>query len=183
MQYITILVIALGLAMDALAVSISSGIAIKDLKTGDALKIAGFFGGFQAFMPILGWLAGRGLKNFITGFDHWIGFGLLVFVGVRMMLESGKQEEQKHSPRETHVLLVLAVATSIDALAVGLSISFLHMPIVVSALIIGVVTFLICLAGVFAGKKLGQVFAKRFEVAGGLILIAIGVKILAEHLL
>jgi len=183
MQYITILVIAIGLAMDALAVSISSGIAIKDLKIRDALKIAGFFGGFQVLMPVLGWLAGTGLKNLITGFDHWIGFGLLLFVGVRMMFEPEKRGEQKHSPRETHVLLVLAVATSIDALAVGLSISFLHMPIVVSVLIIGVVTFLICLAGVFAGKKLGQVFAKRFEVAGGLILIAIGVKILIEHLL
>lgn len=184
MDTITILLIAFGLSMDAFAVSITSGLTISRLKIKHALRIALFFGLFQAFMPIVGWLAGIGLRGLIYGFDHWIAFGLLAVIGVKMILESRKMREDRTiDPLNIYVLLILSIATSIDALAVGLSLSVLNVSIATPAIVIGLTTFLFSFAGVFIGKKIGHLFESWIEVAGGIILIAIGIKILAEHLI
>jgi len=181
---LTVFLIALGLSMDAFAVAVSSGIAARQVKVIDALKIALFFGGFQAIMPTIGWLAGIGLRSFISGFDHWLAFGLLTIIGLHMIYESTRKErgEKRIDPTNIAVLFVLAVATSIDALAVGLSLSLLKISIIMPVIIIGGVTFALSLAGVFVGNKLGHFFEKKIEVLGGLILIAIGIRILVEHL-
>jgi putative Mn2+ efflux pump MntP len=182
MDSIILLLIALGLAMDCFAVSITSGISMKNLKLSSALKIAVFFGFFQATMPVLGWVAGMGLSNFIKGIDHWISFGLLCFVGVKMIYEAFSEQGNRQEDLNTAVLLVLSLATSIDALAVGLSFAFLEVSIFLPVLIIGFVTFAVSLSGVFIGNKLGHFFEKKMEIAGGLILIGIGIKILLGHL-
>lgn len=184
MDIITILFIAVGLSMDAFAVSITSGLTIKNLKVNNALKIAIFFGSFQAIMPLIGWLAGLSVRSFISGVDHWIAFGLLSFVGCKMIYESitTKPTAKENNPLNMYVLLVLSVATSIDALAVGLSLSFLNISIATPVVIIGVVTFLLSFLGVFIGDRFGHYFEKKMEIVGGLILIGIGIKILIEHL-
>jgi len=184
MDIFTVLSIALALSMDAFAVSIASGAAIRDLRPAHALKIGFFFGAFQSIMPVIGWLAGLGMRDFISGFDHWVAFGLLLFIGGKMIRESRSLEKggPKSDPLNNAVLLLLAIATSIDALAVGLTFSFLNVSIAVPVLIIGLVTFGISFAGVLIGKRVGRLFEKKVEVAGGLILIAIGCKILFEHL-
>jgi putative Mn2+ efflux pump MntP len=176
--------IAFGLAMDAFAVSIASGVTIKHLRIRNALTIAAFFGSFQAFMPLIGWLAGLTLRDFISGVDHWVAFGLLNGIGFKMIYESCKVEsiERKINPLNIFVLLILSVATSIDALAVGLSLSFLKIAIAIPALVIGTVTFLLTLLGVFVGSRVGHFFEKKIEILGGLMLIGIGIKILIEHL-
>jgi len=185
MDIVTITLIAFGLAMDAMAVSVTSGIAIKRVKINNALKIALFFGGFQAFMPIVGWLAGLSVVGFISGVDHWMAFGLLSFIGGKMIFDSLKIESHKEEskPLTLYVLLVLSVATSIDALAVGLSFAFLKISIAAPVIIIGTVTFLFSLMGVFAGTKLGHLFENKIEIVGGFVLIGIGIKILVEHLI
>jgi putative Mn2+ efflux pump MntP len=185
MDIITIIAIAVGLAMDAFAVSITSGTTIKRLKINHALQIAAFFGAFQAFMPVIGWLAGLGLISFISGIDHWIAFGLLVFIGCKMIYESIKIEsrEDKSNPLNFYVLLMLSVATSIDALAVGLSFAFLKISIATPIIVIGTVTFMLSFVGVFAGNKFGHFFENKIEIAGGIVLIGIGLKILVEHLI
>ncbi len=184
MSIFTIFFIAVGLSMDAFAVSVTSGFAISRLKIRHALRIALFFGGFQAAMPVVGWLAGSGLKNLITGIDHWIAFGLLLAIGVKMIYESAKLKEDKKPVdcMRLGTLLALSVATSIDALAVGLSLSFIAVPIITPSIIIGIVTFFISFAGVYIGKKVGHFFESKLEIAGGIILIAIGIKILVGHL-
>jgi len=180
---ITIVLVAFALAMDSFSVSITNGLAAKTFKVGDALKIGLFFGAFQAIMSLVGWFAGVHVLDLISGFDHWIAFGLLIFIGCRMIYESVKLESTKFldSPR-IGVLLVLSVATSIDALAVGLSFSFLRIPMIVPAVVIGVVAFLLSFLGVYLGGKLGQFLRNRVEILGGIILIVIGTKILVEHL-
>lgn len=180
----TILLIALALSMDAFAVSVTSGFMITRLRVAHALRIALFFGGFQALMPVIGWFAGVRLRSFITGVDHWIAFGLLLIIGIKMLYESGKlkKEEKATDPTELRTLLILAIATSIDALAVGISLSFINVAIIMPSLIIGAVTFLLSFTGVYIGERFGHFFESKLEVAGGLILIAIGVKILIEHL-
>ncbi|MBA7502101.1 putative manganese efflux pump MntP [subsurface metagenome] len=132
----------------------------------------------------MGWLAGSSLKDFIAGSDHWIAFGLLSLVGCKMIYESIKSESSKKetNPLNVHVLLILSVATSIDALVVGVSFAFLKIFIVVSIIVIGTVTFLLSFLGVFAGNKFGHLFKNKIEIVGGLILISIGIKILIEHL-
>ena len=184
MDLITITVIAFGLAMDAFAVSITSGITIKHLRINNALRIAIFFGLFQAFMPGIGWLAGFSLRDFISGIDHWIAFGLLSMIGCKMIFESTKMgsSEKEIDPLNIYVLLILSIATSIDAFAVGLSLSFLKISIVTTAIIIGIVTFMVSFLGVFVGNRFGHFFENKIEVIGGLILIGIGIKILIEHL-
>ncbi len=183
MNGITILVIAVGLAMDALAVSITSGLTIKDLRISNAATIALFFGSFQAFMPVIGWLGGLSARAVITGIDHWIAFGLLCLIGLKMIYESTRMEsiEREIDPLNITVLLILALATSIDALAVGVSLSFLKMAIVTPAIIIGLVTFALSFLGVFVGNISGHFFENKIEIIGGLILIGIGVKIVLEH--
>ena len=148
------------------------------------LTMAAFFGSFQAFMPVLGWLAGTGLRSLITGVDHWVAFVLLAAVGGKMIYESFPQRESKPSadPRRITVLLLLAVATSIDALCVGISFSFIKVAIVRPALIIGLTTFGLSLLGFYIGKKVGRWLNRRVELLGGLILVLIGIKILIEHL-
>lgn len=184
MDMITITFVAFGLAMDAFAVSVTSGITIRHLKIDHALRIALFFGSFQAIMPVIGWLAGLSLRDFISDIDHWIAFGLLSFIGCKMIYEAfGMEADRKEvSPLNLYVLLMLSVATSIDALAVGVSFAFLKISIATPVLVIGIVTFLLSYLGVFVGNRLGHFFEKQIEILGGLVLIGIGVKILVGHL-
>lgn len=185
MSTITVVSIAFGLAMDAFAVSITSGFTIKQLHIRHALRIAAFFGIFQALMPLVGWLAGLGFRELISGIDHWVAFGLLSFIGLKMIYESTKMgpDGRTADPLNLFVLLMLSVATSMDALAVGLSLSFLNVSIISPAIIIGVITFALSFLGVYVGDRFGHFFEKKIEVVGGLVLIGIGVKILLEHLL
>jgi putative Mn2+ efflux pump MntP len=184
MDIISIVLIAVGLAMDAFAVSITSGITIKRLHINHALRIALFFGFFQAIMPIIGWLAGLSLRDYISAIDHWIAFGLLSFIGCKMIYESitAQSNEKEINPLNVYVLLVLSVATSIDALAIGVSFAFLKVSIVTPVIIIGAVTFILSYLGVYIGDRIGHFFENKIEVAGGLLLIGIGIKILVEGL-
>jgi putative Mn2+ efflux pump MntP len=178
-----ILFIALGLAMDAFTVAVASGLALEPLRARKALKIALFFGGFQALMPLLGWLAGLGLEELISGLDHWVAFGLLGFIGCRMIYGAIRATPRRAAdPLNLPTLLGLSIATSIDALAVGLSFAFLRASILTPAIVIGAVTFLLAFLGVFLGHRLGRLFEREAEALGGLILIGIGLKILLEHL-
>lgn len=182
MDIFTIVMIAMGLAMDAFAVSISSGITIKDLKPRHGAKIALFFGGFQSLMPLLGWFLGIGFKDYIEKYDHWIAFVLLGIIGAKMLKESMDDEcEYVSDPLANKVLVMMAIATSIDAMAVGVSFAFLKTSILTPSVIIGAITYVICFAGVYIGNKCGCVFQKKAEIAGGVVLILIGFKILAEH--
>jgi putative Mn2+ efflux pump MntP len=184
MDPLTIVLIAVGLAMDTFAISIAKGITIDRNRRKTALIMASFFGGFQMLMPTIGWLAGSSFKDTIMGVDHWIAFGLLTFIGLKMIYDSTKQvKEEKEESLKLHSLLILAVATSIDALMVGLSFSFLQMSVLEPILVIGLLTFLFSVAGFFFGCGLGRVFGNKVKIVGGLILIAIGLRILLEHLL
>jgi putative Mn2+ efflux pump MntP len=185
MDLITICGIGIGLSMDAFAVSISCGLTIKNLKKRNAFKIGAFFGGFQAVMPMIGWLAGLNLRKLISGLDHWVAFGLLTIVGARMIYEATRPKycERKINPLKHKTLLLLSVATSIDALAVGLSFAFLNISIILPVIIIGLITFTISFAGVLGGKRIGRVFRRKVEIIGALILILIGVKILFQHII
>jgi len=177
-----IFLIAVGLSMDALVVAIACGLAGRRFQ--QALKIAVFFGLFQALMPMAGWLAGVSLRGLIAGLDHWVAFGLLAVIGGKMIVESFKEKDAARPAGSLTlpVLLMLSVATSIDALAVGLSLALLKSPIVGPALLIGVVTFSISLLGGLIGSRLGHHCGRRIEALGGLILVGIGVKILITHL-
>ena len=184
MNLITILLIAIGLAMDAFAVSITNGITIKHQRINHALRMGIFFGSFQALMPLIGWLTGLSLRDLISGVDHWVAFGLLSLIGSKMIYEStkiGTNDRQFKSP-SIFVLLILSLATSIDALAVGLSFAFLKISIAIPIIVIGAVTFVLSFFGVLVGNRLGHFFKNKMEILGGLILIGIGTKILIEHL-
>lgn len=189
MEYLVeFLLLGVGLAMDAFAVSICKGLAMRKVNKKQAFIIALFFGGFQAIMPIVGWFLCKGFQNYIEAFDHWIAFALLAFIGMKMIIEtlSEKEEdvvvEKMDPPLDMKEMLMLAIATSIDALAVGISLAALDRPIVESATIIGVVTFIISIVGVYIGNFFGNRYKKRAELAGGIILVLIGVKILCEHM-
>lgn len=187
MDFVTVLLIAVGLAMDAFAVSIASGIGMKFLKVSNALTIAIFFGLFQAVMPLIGWLAGLRARDFISGVDHWVVFGLLGAIGCKMLYEAvkmGKAEKEVNllNPLNIYVLFLLSIATSIDALAVGLSFAFLKISIITPVLVIGTVTLTLAFLGVFLGDKFGHLFESKIEILGAFILIGIGTKILLEHL-
>ena len=184
MDVLTILLIAVGLAMDAFAVSIAKGIVAKSHKRRTALLLGLFFGGFQMLMPAIGWLVGLSFKEIIMGIDHWIAFGLLAFIGLKMIYDSTKKEKTDTEENlKLHTILTLAIATSIDALMVGLSFAFLQTSIFEPILIIGLVTFSLSFTGFFFGCGLGRVFGNRIKVIGGLILIGIGLRILLDHLL
>ena len=185
MPMLSILLIAVGLAMDAFAVSITSGITIKNLKARQALLIGATFGIFQAVMPVLGWALGQWAYRFISTVDYWIAFGLLLFVGGHMIITAMQPEDEDGPKNPLHLptLLTLAVATSIDAFAIGVSLSMLRVPILTPVLIIGLVTFALSVAGVYFGHLFGHFNEKKMEVAGGLVLIGIGAKILVEHLI
>jgi putative Mn2+ efflux pump MntP len=182
---IFIVLIAFGLAIDSFSVSITSGLTNdgKTIMLTKAIKIAFFFGFFQAIMSIIGWLAGISIVDLISDFDHWIAFSLLLFIGLRMIYESVRTDSKKIvNFSNIAVLLMLSVATSIDSLAVGLSLSFLDVLIIVPAVLTGIVTFLLSFLGVYLGDKFGTLFGRRIEIVGGLILIVIGVNIVIEHL-
>ncbi|MGC9325578.1 MAG: manganese efflux pump MntP family protein [Desulfomonilia bacterium] len=185
MDLFTIVFIAIGLAMDAFAVSITSGATMGKLGIRHAFRIALFFGGFQALMPVIGYLSGLSVRHYLEEIDHWIAFGLLLGIGCKMIYESVflDDAEKKPDPTNLIVLIGLSVATSIDALAVGISLSLIKIEIIVPAVIIGLITFSLSLLGIYLGKQLGHLFERKIEVLGGLILIGIGVKILLEHLL
>jgi putative Mn2+ efflux pump MntP len=185
MELITIIVIAVGLAMDAFVVSIVSGAAYRKLRVKHALRMALFFGAFQAFMPLIGSLAGLSLKECIQDYDHWVAFALLAAVGGKMIYESFKIKsvEENPDPSKIFVLLVLSVATSIDALAIGITLSLITSSIALAVTIIGLITFALSYAGVLIGKKFGHFFENKLEALGGIVLIGIGIKILCEHLL
>lgn len=182
---ISVLLIALGLSMDALAVSITVGVTLHCFKPGKAFKTGLFFGGFQAIMPLLGWFAGLSVRKYIEGFDHWLAFGLLSFIGGKMIYEAFVMEEAEKKCDIDNLLVMfgLALATSIDALAVGISFSLLSISILTPVIIIGLVTFALSFIGVYVGNKFGSFFEKKVEIFGGIVLIGIGVKILLEHLL
>lgn len=188
MSFIEIVLVGIGLSMDAFAVSVCKGLSMKKGCLKKSLLVAFFFGFFQAFMPFAGWLLGSSFEKIITPIDHWIVFGLLSILGIKMIIESLKKDKEG-CPRENNTiaaeirqLLVLSIATSIDALAVGITFAFLQVSIVSSCMIIGITTFVISLAGVFIGSKFGDHFKSKAEFAGGVILILLGVKILLEHL-
>jgi putative Mn2+ efflux pump MntP len=181
---ITILLIALGLAMDSFSVSIANGLATRTFKPSKALTIALFFGFFQGLMPIFGWVAGESIADQISAFDHWVAFGLLTTIGIKMIYESIANKPPHFLKAYTlKVILFLSIATSIDALAVGLSFSFLDISILFPALMIGLITFMLSFLGVYVGKSFGKILKNRIEILGGLILIVIGLKILLEHTL
>lgn len=184
MSFVTIVFIAIGLAMDAFAVSITSGAAYKQLHLRHTLRMALFFGGFQAFMPLIGALAGLSFREYIADYDHWIAFIILAAVGGKMIYESFKitEAEKNFSPTNILVLLVLSVATSIDALAIGITLSLVAASIVTAVTVIGLVTFVLSYLGVMIGKRFGHIFENKIEAFGGIILIILGVKILLEHM-
>jgi len=171
--------------MDAFAVSIVSGATYKQLRVRHAVRMALFFGGFQAVMPLIGALAGLTLRRYIATYDHWVAFVLLSAVGGKMIWESFKIEAPSRNvdPSNILVLLTLSLATSIDALAVGVTLSLLVANLVVAAAVIGAVTFLLSYGGVFVGKRFGHFFESRIEAIGGLILVALGLRILLGDLL
>lgn len=183
-----LLLIGIGLAMDAFAVSICKGLAMQKVNKKQALIIGLFFGGFQALMPFIGWALGTQFQRYITDIDHWIAFILLGYIGGKMIGEAVKKEEEKEEIKQTDPkldlkeMLILAVATSIDALAVGVTFAFLNYPIIEAVSIIGLVTFFISVAGVYVGNFFGNRYKKKAELVGGLILVLMGVKILLEHL-
>ncbi|MGG7077838.1 manganese efflux pump MntP family protein [Clostridium sardiniense] len=202
MSFLSIFMTGIGLSMDAFAVALAKGMSLKKNLLKNALKIAVFFGGFQAVMPFIGWFAGRYFKDYIESFDHWIAFILLGAIGGKMIYESFKGEKENCSLDEGEIanevsveeelieekelsnknLTLLAIATSIDALAVGVSFAFLNVSILPAISIIGITTFVLCMIAVFIGRKLGCILQKYAEVAGGIILILMGLKILIEHI-
>lgn len=184
MSFLTSLLIAIGLAMDAFAVSIGAGTGgqVTDLRS--KLRLAFHFGLFQAGMTLIGWLAGTSIQRWIVGIDHWVAFGLLTYVGVNMIRSGlGKDIEAKRSnPSKGATMVFLSVATSIDALAVGISLAMLSIPALYPSAVIGLVTFGLSSVGLMAGNKLGEKFGKRMEVLGGVILIGIGLRVLIGDL-
>ncbi len=184
MSLFAVFLIGISLSMDAFAVSIAKGMSVKNNRFSCALSLAFWFGLFQAIMPLIGWLGGTLFESMITSIDHWIAFLLLGFIGINMIHESFKQEEEEENSCNlalTHILL-LALATSIDALAVGITFAFLKVNIFSSILIIGVTTFILSFIAVYLGSKLGDVLKKYAGLFGGIILLLIGTKILIEHL-
>ncbi len=183
MSLITIFIIAVGLGIDAFSVAIGIGAANNKKSWGPVLRLATAFGLFQFVMPIIGWLAGLTVVEIIESFDHWIAFGLLALVGGKMIREGFEKESAEEREDQTRgwPLLMLSVATSIDALAVGFSFSVLKNPILLPAVMIGIVCFLMTVTGMIFGKVLAKIFGKKVEIFGGLVLIAIGVKILMDH--
>lgn len=198
MDIVSLLGISVGLAMDAFAVSVSSGATYRKATFGDALKTGAFFGIFQAVMPMIGWLAGTAFTQFITNVDHWIALILLGYLGGKMLFEALKKNREKADSPKTEStelpgylgfrsLLTLAVATSIDALATGLllpsAVGAGTLPLMlISVGTIGLITLLISVGGVYIGKKFGELFSSKAEIFGGIVLILIGVKIFAEHM-
>ncbi len=182
MNFTDILLIGVGLSMDAFAVSMCQGVSMKKLDLRRAALIALFFGGFQALMPLIGWLLGRQFESLIKSIDHWIAFVLLALIGANMIREALGDEEDVNDSFSFKTMLPLAVATSIDALAVGVTFAFLEVQILPAILLIGCTTFALSAAGVKIGNVFGSGLQSKAEIAGGVILILLGIKIWIEHL-
>lgn len=182
MGFVELLLIAVGLSMDAFAVSVCKGLSVRKVQLRHLLLAGLYFGGFQFLMPVLGWLLGVRFEHLIQSVDHWIAFGLLTVIGLSMIRESRSGAEELNDDFGFRTMLLLAVATSIDALAVGVTFAFLQVSILPAAGLIGVTTFLLSAFGIRIGSVFGARFKSGAELAGGVILILIGVKILLEHL-
>lgn len=186
MSIVNMVFIAIALAMDALAVAISAGVTLRQVSFRQLFRLSWHFGLFQAMMPVIGWSAGLSVKNLIENYDHWVAFGLLSFVACNMLREAFQdqdEEKEKKDPTKGVTLVLLSIATSIDALAVGFSISVLNVSIWTPALIIGLVAGFFTVAGLQIGKIIGSagILSRYAEVAGALVLLVIGFKILYEH--
>ena len=183
MGFIDIFLIAVALSMDAFAVAICKGLSVKKVQAKHVLAVGVYFGGFQALMPLIGFLLGFKFESFITSIDHWIAFVLLAIIGGNMIKEAmSKEEDEVNDSFSFRTMLPLAVATSIDALAVGISFAFLGVDIIEAAILIGITTFVLSGIGVFVGNIFGSKYKSKAELAGGIVLILIGLKILLEHL-
>ncbi|MBI5479789.1 MAG: manganese efflux pump [Deltaproteobacteria bacterium] len=186
MGWLTLIGISVALAMDAFAVAIAAGLQLRPLTSGHVFRLSFHFGLFQAVMPILGWLAGTTVQRYIAAYDHWIALALLGFIGGKLIVESrrrGEEERVSADPTRGWTLVALSFATSIDALAVGLSLAMLRVSIWVPSLVIGVVCAAFTVTGMLIGWRVGRAWSRRVELVGGLVLIAIGVKIVLEHTL
>ncbi len=183
MRLASVFLIAIGLSMDALAVSVANGMILKRVSLLHALKIGFFFGFFQFFMPLVGYFGARSFSSYFIDFDHWVAFGLLTLIGGKMFLESFKPDEKKtFSNLNFRNIILLSVATSIDALAVGVTFAVTDVNVYISTVIIGLTTFVICTFGTMAGKKLGNSFKSYPERIGGIVLFLIGIMIVLEHM-
>lgn len=184
MGFLQVLLIAVGLAADAFAVSVAEGVALRKATTGHTLRVSAHFGGFQAAMPVVGWLAGRSLLPMIGALDHWVASGLLVLIGGKMLADSllGFETGEPRGPSRGARLVALSVATSVDALAVGVSLAMLRVSIWQPAVVIGIVTGLLCAVGVQTGDRIGSRLGRWAEACGGFILCVIGLRILWAHL-
>lgn len=182
MGTLELFLLAVGLSMDAFAVSICKGLSVKRLELKHALLAGIYFGGFQALMPVIGYFAGRSFADMIEHFDHWIVFALLALIGGNMIKEAFGKEEEVNASFGFKTMLLLAIATSIDALAVGVSFAFLRVNIFYAAVFIGVTTFICSAIGIKIGNVFGSKYKAKAEIVGGIILIFIGCKILLEHL-
>ena len=177
MSIIEIVLLAIGLSMDSLAVSVTGGAVIRNCTVCNMVKIGSFMGITQATMTVLGYLAGVGFQKYITAFDHWIAFVLLLYLGGKMIYDSTQEEDE-----DSKTLFGLSIATSIDALAIGISLAILKSDIIIQASLIGIITFLMSVSGVYFGSRFGRKVDLKLDLIGGLILIGIGAKILIEHL-
>jgi len=186
MDWLSLLAISCALAMDAFAVAVVTGLTLSPLTRRQVFRMPFHFGLFQALMPVIGWAAGKAVHRYVSEFDHWVAFGLLAFIGGKMLwgaAHGDKQDQGSANDATSGVTLVLlSVATSIDALAVGLSMAMVGSPILVPAIVIGLVAAALTAAGMLLGRRLGLLWGKRVEALGGVILVGIGVKILIEHL-
>lgn len=184
MDGLTILLISISLAMDAFAVSLASGCSHPRFRLRSALVMALFFGGFQAGMPVIGWYGGSHLQKIIAPIDHWIALILLALIGGHMIYQAifDHSGAPRMNPFSLKILTGLAIATSIDALVVGVTLGLIRTPILLTVISIGVITFIFSITGVYVGRQTGRRFGARFEILGGLILIGLGLKILIEHL-
>lgn len=183
MGFVELLIIAVGVSMDAFAVSVCKGLSVRVLRPRHAAAVAMWFGGFQALMPLVGYLMGVSFADLVSNFDHWIAFLLLALIGGKMIKESLEDEGFEVNPDFTFkTMLMLAIATSIDALAVGVSFAFLRVDVWTAVLFIGVTTAAFSCAGVVIGNRFGARYKSKAELAGGVILVLIGLKILIEHL-
>lgn len=185
MGWLTLLAVAVALAMDAFAVAVVAGLTLVPLTRRSVFRLAFHFGLFQALMPIAGWTAGRAVRSLIESVDHWVAFGLLLFVGGKMIwgaLHEREEEARRTDPTEGWNLVLLSFATSIDAAAVGLTLAMVGSPILLPAAVIGIVAASLTAVGMVLGRRIGALWGQRVEVVGGLVLIAIGVRIVIEHL-
>ena len=183
MGIIELILLSIGLGMDAFAVSVCKGISVKKMNWKKACIIGLYFGGFQAIMPVIGYFFGSSFESIITNIDHWIAFILLAIIGAKMIQEAFQKEEEEYNEDiSVKTMIVLSIATSIDALAVGITFAFLKVNLLLAITLIGTITFILSVIGTKIGNRFGDKYKSKAELAGGIILIIIGLKILLEHI-